>query len=89
MQRQLRRAIAKPESRRANLNAGYLAWDGLQPTTYGHESIANGVYDSLSSAATPEPTSLSLALLGFIALAGFGLRNRFSTSRPSVAKDGS
>ncbi|MBV8866401.1 MAG: SGNH/GDSL hydrolase family protein [Acidobacteriaceae bacterium] len=53
---------------------GYLSWDGLHPTTAGHAWIADAVESALT--ATPEPSSVALAIVGLLALAGFGAAKR-------------
>ncbi len=58
----------------AATDAGYLFWDHLHPTTTGHELVADAVDSSLT--ATPEPSTVTLAFLGFAAIAGFAVRRR-------------
>lgn len=47
---------------------GYLFWDDVHPTAAGHEILASQAY----AAVTPEPGSLTLLIIGLLALLGFG-----------------
>ncbi|HEX4165202.1 MAG TPA: SGNH/GDSL hydrolase family protein [Bryobacteraceae bacterium] len=58
----------------AATDAGYLFWDDIHPTTAAHALIADAVDSSLT--ATPEPSTVTLAFLGFAALAGLSMKRR-------------
>jgi phospholipase/lecithinase/hemolysin len=59
---------------------GYLFWDGVHPTTAGHAILASQAY----AAVTPEPGSLTLLVIGLIALLGIGWPGlRLSLRRPA------
>ncbi len=55
-------------------DAGYLFWDQLHPTTYGHELVAGAVYNAL--VPTPEPASAALLMLGIFAVTGLAIKRR-------------
>jgi phospholipase/lecithinase/hemolysin len=50
----------------------YLFFDGVHPTTVGHELLGNLLYQRV----VPEPSSFTLLSLGIIGLIGYGWRHR-------------
>jgi thermolabile hemolysin len=62
----------------------YLFWDAIHPTTVGHQIIADSAYQTLESAAIPEPTFI-VGTLSFGAYLAYSKKRQMKTKSKATS----